>query len=254
MDANETKIFIAVLTGLSMQVTLMVFFVTTIFRYQRKKAASHEQKVEEDINSLDKEMERIAFDLHDDFGASLSLLKLRLQMLDVNPGNVDSIESLEAIIDESMKKLRRISQNMMPSILQQRGLDAALRELTDLTGESMGIAVNYAYSVDHCNPGMAMHLYRIAQEALNNIVKHSKATSISLTLVEVSHKIELAIRDNGIGFNKNEAPKKGGLGLHNMAARTELLKGKMYLGTAPGKGVDCLIEIPAYEKNKSHHR
>lgn len=250
MDTNETKVFIALLTGLFVQVVLTAFFVVTIIRYQRKKAASHEQKFRQDFNLLDRERERIAYDLHDDLGASLSVIKLRLQMLqNLNAANVLAVESLELLIDEVMEKLKRISRNMMPRILQRLGLDEALKELTGVTADSTGITVNYGYSVDFCDPEMEVHIYRIAQETLNNIVKHSKATSISFTIVEVKNQIELNIKDNGIGFNKSAVMEKPGLGLHNIAARAEILKAKMYLTTAPGKGVDYFIEIPAYAKN-----
>lgn len=254
MDTNETKIHIALLAGVIVLTILLTFFVITIIRYQRKKVRLHEQKIRKDFDLLDKERERIAFDLHDDLGGSLSFIKLRLHMLaKQKEWNATGIQELEEIIDVVIDKIKRISQNLMPRILQRRGLDAALKELTEMAGDSAGIKMNYGFSVDTPDPEMSIHIYRIVQEAINNIVKHAKATTVSLTLVQMDHIIELSIKDNGVGFDKINVMKKAGMGLNNIAARTDFLYGTLYLNTAPGYGVDYLIEIPVYGKNKSSH-
>ncbi len=255
MDTNETKIHIALLTGVIVLTVLMALFVLTIARYHRKKVSLDEQKVRADFNLLDRERERIAFDLHDDLGGSLSFLKMHLHMLsNLNAENASTVLNLEKIIDDAMEKIRRISQNLMPRILQRRGLDAALEELTEMAGASSGLRINYGFSMDTPDQETGLHIYRIVQEIINNIVKHANATTVNLTIVEIGHKIELSIVDNGIGFEKSEVLKKEGMGLRNIAARTSFLKGTLYLDTAPGNGVNYFIEIPFYGKNKSSHR
>ena len=232
--------------GVSVLAVLVIFFIVTIIRYQRRKVAFDEEKIKAEFNYLDKERERIAFDLHDDLGASLSAIKLRLQCLkNVDAESASIIKFSEFHIDQVMRKLRRISFNMMPGVLQRRGLNEALKELIDLMTDSINITVNYQCDVETFNHGTAIHIYRIVQEILNNIVKHSKATLVSFTIAKIKNNIELRIKDNGIGFDKNLMIKEcGGLGLHNIAARADLLKANIYLSAMRGKGVDYFIEIP----------
>jgi signal transduction histidine kinase len=134
---------------------------------------------------------------------------------------------------------------MMPSVLQQQGLDKALRELIDMMTYSKNITVTYRCDISSFAEGKDIHIYRIVQEILNNILKHAQATTVDFSLLGNQEKAVLHIRDNGIGFNKYRATKNPvGLGLHNITARADLLRAKVFLTTAQQKGVDYLIEIP----------
>jgi signal transduction histidine kinase len=247
MYSSETRIYIAVLIGVLILLTLMTFFIVTIIRYQRKKVAFHMEKIKEEFFYLDKERERIALDLHDDLGASLSSIKLRLQCLkNMDEENTSIIENSELLIDQVMQRLREISFNMMPGVLQRQGLNEALKELIDLMMYNTRITVNYQCNVDSFDNQESLHIYRIVQEILNNTVKHAGATLINFTIDKIKDKIILKIKDNGIGFNKNkEISTPKGSGLRNIDSRANLLGAKIYLTTGKDKGVDYLIEIPA---------
>ena len=249
MGADESKIYIALLTGACVQFILTAFFVVTILGYYRKKKALQLQKLKDDFHFLDKEKERIAYDLHDDVGASLSAIKFRLQMLPAtDEKSLLIIEDSEALIDEVMEKLKRISLNMMPRILERLGLDEALQDIISILTYPTSIEVHYAYSVE-IGKEQSLHIYRIAQEVLNNIVKHSKADHISFTINQIKNKILLHISDNGIGFHPQAAMKNSGHGLRNIAARVGFLNAKLYLTSSPGNGTDYKIEIPlSWEK------
>ncbi len=246
MYPHETRIYIAILIGVIIFLSLIGFFIVTIVRYQRKKVAFHVEKIKEQFYYLDKERERISKDLHDDLGASLSAIKLRLQCLkNLNNENSSIIENAEMQIDEVMKKIRHISFNMMPGVLQRRGLDEALKELIDIVTDNTDITVNYKFHAGIFEKNNALHIYRIAQEILNNIVKHSKATVVNFTIVKIKSAIELSISDNGIGFKKKEITTNlKGAGLKNISWRADILKAKVYLTTTPGNGVDYLFKIP----------
>jgi signal transduction histidine kinase len=250
MYSVETRIFLAILSGVFVLLVLMTFFIVTIIRYQRKKVAFHLGKIKTEFIFLDKERERIGFDLHDDLGASLSAIKLRLQCLKgMDAENTLLVDKSELLIDEAMQKLRRISFNMMPGVLQRRGLDEALKELIDLMTYSTSITVNYKCDFNSFDKEKAVHIYRIIQEIMNNIIKHSKATLVNLSISKIKNIIELHVNDNGVGFNKNTIIKNPqGLGLQNIVARVDILKAKIYLTTEQHKGVDYLIEIPSNER------
>src|SRR5258708_36626604 len=110
MYSNETRIYIAVLIGVFILLALLGFFIVTIIRYQRKKAAFHFEKIKEEFFYLDKERERIALDLHDDLGASLSAIKLRLQcMKNMDEENTSIVDHSELLIDQPMQRLGQIT-------------------------------------------------------------------------------------------------------------------------------------------------
>jgi signal transduction histidine kinase len=246
MYTGETGIYIAILSGIVVLLALMGFFIVTIVRYQRKKVAFHLQKVKEEFFNLDRERERIAIDLHDDLGASLSAIKLRLQCVDdMDTENIKIIEQAELQIDKAMQRLRQISFNMMPGVLQRRGLNEALKELIELMTDKTGISVHYQSNIDAFDKNRSLHIYRISQEILNNMVKHANATTVDFTITKIKNSIRLHIKDNGIGFNKNAViDKRQGSGLRNIDSRAHLLNAKIFLTTSPGKGVDYLVEIP----------
>ena len=245
MYPNETRIYNALLTGVLVLLIFMAVSIITIIRYHRKKAAFQRKRMIAEINGLEKERKRIATDLHDDFGASLSAIKLRLQCLEPdNENNVLLAEQCQTYIDDAMKKLRHISFNIMPKILDRNGLTDALNELIDMLIPVTGVKVDYNFEAEPTDIEQRIHIYRIVQEVMNNIIRHSKATTVSLSIKRTGDRILLHIHDNGIGFDKRFLTKAKGEGLRNIASRVELLNAKMYLETEMHKGVDYLIEIP----------
>ena len=246
MDTNESKIYIALLSGVVAHIVLLVFFVITIIRYQRRKIAFGEKKLHAQFNYLDSVRERIGIDLHDDLGPTLSLLKMKIgQLKTADNENRKIIDFCKSHFDEVIVRLRHISFSMVPRTLQRQGLNYALKELVNIMSDSTAIKVKYKYGAGVINEEKGMHIYRMAQEILNNIVKHSKATLVDFSVAGDQNMIQLHIKDNGTGFNKKEIVKKRkGLGLENITSRAELLSGTIYLTTQPGKGVDYFIQIP----------
>jgi len=246
MDPRETKIYIALLIGIIVFLVLVAFFVVTIIRYQRKKVSFHTQKIKAEYDFLDKERKRIAADLHDRVGGSISAVKIHLQCLTSLEGrNSEIVSNSEKQIDDIMNDVRRISFNMMPVILKQKGLDEAFREMIDRFTADIGIHVDYRYGIESFPDDKTIHLYLVAQEIMNNVIKHSRATHVLFSVSQIKKKTVLHIKDNGIGFNKNMTPYSGkGLGLYNISSRAELLHATIYLTTKPNKGADYFIEIP----------
>lgn len=225
---------------------LLIFFIVNILKYHRKKVAFNLEKLKADFDQLDKERERIASDLHDHFGSVLSGLDLHLQC--VKTADVKSKEIVQFSqqqLHEVVNSMRRIAFNMMPGVLLRKGLDEALTELLNLMTDASPISVNYEFKAEGIPPAKKIHIYRIAQEIMNNIIKHSKATQVNFTVLRIKNHVELRVADNGIGFDKNLFMRKSaGLGMRNINARAEVLKAKLSLNTLPGKGTAFLIKIP----------
>ena len=246
MYSEETRIYLAILTSASILAILIASSIITIIKYQRKKIALHRERINAEIISLEKERERIASDLHDDLGASLSAIKLRLEYLEpVDAKEALLIRESSSYIDEAMQKLRQISFNMVPQVLRRNGLCETLDELIEVLRPKTSIVINYECLANPADKEKEIHIYRITQEILNNILKHSKATVVNFSITSNGKKIMMHIQDNGVGFDKSSVSKKSkGLGLQNIMARVDLLKARIYLTTEPEKGVDYLIEIP----------
>jgi two-component system, NarL family, sensor kinase len=246
MDTNESKIYIALLSGIGAHLVLVVFFVITIIRYQRRKIAVEESRLKARFNYLDSVRERIGIDLHDDLGPSLSLLKMKLGQLKTADNETrEIIDFCKRHFDDVIAKVRRMSFTMIPRTLRRQGLNYALKELLNMMSDSSGIKVKYKYDAGVVKNETGMHVYRMVQEIVNNILKHSEATAVNFSAMRVNKMIELRIKDNGTGFDKKEIIKKRkGLGLDNITSRADLLSGSIYLTTERGKGVDYLIQIP----------
>lgn len=245
MHPLENRIYIAILIGSIVLVCLIILFVVNIAIYHRKKVKLHQHRLATNINMLEGERERIASDLHDDFGASLSAIKVQLHCLDmVNDEDAQIVQKCEKVIDDVMYKIRRASFNLLPPVLQRKGLKEALGQFIELIAPLKTIKVNYYFTAGDIEKEKSIHLYRIAQEILNNIIKHADASLINFTVKNDNKNITMHISDNGIGFNKKLARKAAGAGLRNIDSRKDLLKGKVYLTTAPGRGTDFIIKIP----------
>lgn len=247
MHTSETRIYFALLTGIILLVTFLGVFVIMIVKYQRKKIALHRIRITSDMNLLERERARIASDLHDDLGSSLSSIKINLQCIPTTKSSDTLLlEKAEKAIDDSMQKLRMISFNMMPQTLQKKGLTTALRELLDTIRVSNNVQVAFRSDIEISNTEKSIHLYRISQEILNNIIKHANATIINTTISSLKGThVELNISDNGIGFDQRKVKKNKSLGLQTIVSRVDILNGKIYLNSAKGQGTRYSIIIPA---------
>lgn len=194
------------------------------------------------------ERQRLSRELHDGLGQLLIALKLQLE----NTHGADPDATKKAIrevnesFDMTIDEIRRISNNLMPSVLNEFGIVNALRNLADEMEEHSSIEVNFMAGEVSANLGKKQktYIYRIAQEALNNAVKHSEASQIKIGLSQSVEYLSIRIEDNGKGFNYSEALTDAGNGLHNMRERCILLQGNFDLRTANGEGTLIVINIP----------
>jgi signal transduction histidine kinase len=247
MYPEERRIFYAVLIAVIVLAVLITFFVVSIIRYNKKRMSVQQEKTMTDILSLEKERARFAADLHDDLGGTLSAIKLKLQRLPFfsDDGTI-LLGEVEQHIDDCMQKLREVAFSMMPRQLQRKGINEAIQEMLTRMNHDDNIKVNLYSDQLLLDKEKEIHIFRIAQEILNNIWKHANATEITLELLDQDKKIVLHVADNGIGFDKNWVFKNSnGLGLHNIMARAEILKARIFLQSRHEvNGTDYLIEIP----------
>ncbi|GAB2515820.1 sensor histidine kinase [Lysobacter humi (ex Lee et al. 2017)] len=193
------------------------------------------------------ERRRLARELHDGVGQNLTALKHRLAQLRDAPSVDPALrEGLDAAIDlcaHTLEDTRELSRLLRPTILDDLGLEPALRSLGRSVGESAGIAV--AIEVE---PLPALDgeyetlLFRVAQEALNNIAKHARARSVLLRVVERDARLQLQVVDDGVGFDPAE--RAGGSGLSGMRERLRLFQGTLDVHSSPGSGTRLRAVVP----------
>ncbi len=200
------------------------------------------------------ERRRIASELHDSLGQNLLLIKNRTELAQRTvPGEVGLSQQLTDIVrlaGEAIAEVRQISHDLRPYQLDQLGLTRALRAMIEASAQATGIVFDVKLEpVDEVfSPDDAIHLYRIVQESLNNILKHAQASRVRLVLERDLHEVRLHVEDDGRGLAETAAAgRAGGFGLLNMSERVQILGGRLILGRPSGKGAALSVVIPVPE-------
>ncbi len=202
------------------------------------------------IDAEEKERQRLSREIHDGIGQSLVAHKLRLEsLLYMNDPEIkDQIRILKDQFNVTIDEIRRISNNLMPSVLEVFGIILALKNLCDETEEHGEVEILFQTTgeLEDINTKTKTYLYRIAQEALNNILKHSGAKEITFTLSRSKDILTFILRDDGKGFDVEDAATGKGNGLHNMRERVALMQGTINIQSSAGEGTTIIINVPVY--------
>jgi signal transduction histidine kinase len=218
-----------------------------ISRARLKELSKHLQ------NTLEEERQRIARELHDGVGQNLLLFRLKLRQLEqLVSDRIDKKEYdlLIESVENSIQELKTISHVLKPKILEELGLVPALSFLCNRISRESNIygSIDVSGREERLNGKSEVMLYRLTQEALNNIVKHSRAKIFNVQLMYGYESIKLIISDDGIGFEPDDLRTQeslAGMGLINMQERIEEFKGKLKIDSAPGNGTVVIVEIPS---------
>lgn len=207
-----------------------------------------------DINEAqEEERMRIAIDLHDGLGQILTAISYtagEFQNIGIlsNDEKEKLINKIEEQVDRAIKESKSIAQNLIPIVLKDFGLVAAMRNLIERANETYSITFSFDtfdYN-ERIDTKLEKTLYRICQESLNNIIKHSKAKTANYQLFRQDNIIVFVISDDGDGFDISLLKKKAtkGIGLMSMRERVQAFDGNMYIDSQIGIGTEIIIEIP----------
>lgn len=197
----------------------------------------------------EQERRRIGRELHDEAGQSLLLLRLQLEMMErgAAPPFRASLAESRGVVESAITEIRRIVSALSPQVLERLGLSAALRHLGARFQKlhPAGLDMRIPRNIPGMTPAVREATYRITQEALLNIAKHSDAEKVKISLRTADSYIRLSVTDNGSGFSGDEAARKPlSFGMAGMRERARLLGGKLETIAAPGKGVTVKLELP----------
>lgn len=197
----------------------------------------------------EQERRRIGRELHDEAGQSLLLLRLELEMLEreAPDGLRQRLAAARGTAETIVAELRRIVAALSPAVLERLGLAAALRHLVGRFRKVYPAAVRTAIAMPPKLLPLEFQevIYRVAQESLNNVAKHSRASRVNLSLRAADKSIRVRISDNGVGFSAEAAGRRPmSFGLAGMRERAELLGGTLAVRGAPGTGAVVILDLP----------
>jgi len=204
------------------------------------------------IDGQELERQRLSRELHDGLGQSILAIKMHLErMTNASPEKSQLIMAeVKNLFTNTISEVRSIYNNLIHTVLSKLGLVDALanlcRDINKSTDIDVGLSVeNFSVEI---SDKMSTYLYRISQEALNNIIKHSGATKAGINLKSVKENVYLFVQDNGIGFNYTDDKKLCGNGISNMKERVILLGGNIHITAQKQKGTTINITIPLKRK------
>jgi signal transduction histidine kinase len=209
-----------------------------------KQMQHQRQLTQASIDGQEKERKEIGKELHDNIGQQLTTIKLFLDIAKTTadePTN-DMVSMALKGISDVINDIREMSRSLVPSTLKDLGLVESIEELIESFTRTQKIEINFddtGFDEDLLQENQKLALFRIIQEQLNNIVKHSAAEHASIRLYNEGGLISLAISDDGAGFDPEKIRK--GLGFMNIRNRAELLDGLSEIVSSPGKG--CILKV-----------
>lgn len=253
---NNNRLNSILFAVLSILLFLIVLFLWILNKNEKKLSFQKEINHQQELTALENqqklsvsnalvegeevERRRIARDLHDGLGSMLSGLKIHLKL--AGKENALSTAEVGVLLDDSIRELRNISQNLMPESLLKLSLEYALRDLC-MANSNVKTSIEFQYLIkeSHLPKNYEIVIYRIIQELLNNTLKYANASQILVSCSQNKETFFITVEDNGIGFNVSES--KNGMGLKNIKNRVEFLNGKLEIESVENKGTSVYIEL-----------
>jgi two-component system sensor histidine kinase DegS len=200
------------------------------------------------IDGQESERIRISRELHDGLGQYLLAIKVRLEEIGAHVSGKlnDDLSVINGMFVETIDEAKRISNNLMPLMLDELGIVTALNNLCNELSATTKIKIDFvSFGIpDHINNKITTYIYRILQEALSNAVKYSSATEINVQLLGNKEQINLIVQDNGKGFIIDTSQKVKGNGLNNISERATILNGIFEIESKIGEGTILNVKIP----------
>lgn len=260
--ATQEQIIGALVYGIIFLV-LITLGLVLFFYYSRRKIIEkevekvnikldHQKKIlQTTIHVQEQERNRIAQDLHDAISSKLNVVSLTTNvLLDDESLNKEQKEALNHILDITTRTLessRKLAHELMPPILDKFGLKVALEELFDEFTSNTSINIDYNIDeVDNLKKSNELHIFRIAQELINNAITHGKASKLQMKLKKQDNGLKLTFKDDGVGFDTSKNEKKSGIGLQNIKSRVAILNGQLSIKSSRKTGSIFTINCQPY--------
>ena len=263
----EEDSFITIISIVGISVSLLVIMAVTLiafFHHTKKKIIENEQEkatlkiryqqkiLQTSIAIQESERKRIAQDLHDAISSKLNIVSLTTNVLlldkTINEKQKTALEQILNITTKTLESSRKIAHDLLPPILAEFGLKAALEELFEDCSKHTKIDIEYNIEeLTKLTKTNQLHLFRIVQELINNSIKHGKANEMAIYMEQNATGFILRYQDNGVGFNIKDIKEKSGIGLQNIKSRVKILNGVLKIESTPNSGSQFIIRC-SYER------
>ena len=257
-DYREIFVWGGVITSLAFAIG--VFMIQKIFKYMKRVEDSRRLTEKMFLNTIiqteEKERKRFAKDLHDGLGPLLSTVKMSVSSLaqmkhdDISR---EIVENTELVINEAIKSLKEISDNLSPHILNNFGLVRALNNFSNKINVARTIKINLESDLkdERFDNNVEVVLYRVVCELINNTIKHAKAKKIDLSLTKDGEYLSIVYKDDGKGFDVDKVinqPSGTGMGFSNIYSRINSLKGEINIESEQKKGTFVTIKVMMHDE------
>ena len=256
-DLSEVQELLDQVTpSIAMEISDALSF-TLLTEYRHRDRTRQQEFSRQQIESQEAERKRLAAELHDGLGQDLLVASNELQQfLQGGENSRENLSRAAELVHESIQTVREISSNLHPHHLDRLGFGAAIEAMAETIAHSTGITIkNTCDNVDHLLPKETeIHMYRIVQEALSNVVRHASATKVVLQAKKGPASVEIVVSDDGQGFIQQAGsalpPSHGadksrqGFGLSSMRERAKIIGGTLTVTSCPGEGTRVILIVP----------
>ncbi|HEY3404194.1 MAG TPA: sensor histidine kinase [Ohtaekwangia sp.] len=258
--ANFPLIFSLLTAGMLILASSIILFVAFYqkkmlqeqFKRQQLELDYQQRMMEAALESEENERRRLAGELHDSIGAMLSTIRVGITTLARQIPDPQSLEHPKQMLDDTINSVRKISRDLMPSTLEKFGFGQAVKEICERFQSTSLLPIHYVENgeLKSFDKNRELMLFRVVQELLNNALKHSKATAITVT-VNANDQLSVSVEDNGVGFDhealRSSTEPGRGLGLFNIENRARLLSATIEFDKERTQGSKTTLTLP-YEK------
>lgn len=242
---------VVIAMAIALQLLLNRRFIALEALAEARRSELHvkESLARELLHAQEQERKRLAGELHDGVGQSLSLLRNRavlLQRTALPPEAGPHVQALLELSTDSIQELRSVAQNLRPMHLEELGISASLRSLLQRVAAASELKVDYRVEdIDEVlTPDAATHVYRIVQEAVSNVVRHAAAANLRVEVIRDIDSVGIDIRDDGKGCDSPTAVPASGLGLMSIRERCGILRASLAIHSGEKRGTRITIRIP----------
>ena len=260
MFAQDEEIFITIVTSTTLMVFLVAVIIFSVIRYQNKlrnhlqeindlRIEFHNEVINAQFEKEEQTLHRISQEIHDNIGQLLSLVKLNLNTMDIaNCTSLlqDKVTLTKELVGKAIVDLRQLSKSLNSTHLTQQFLSKSLQLELDIINriDQYITQLNVKGEEIIFDPQKQLILFRIAQESLNNIIKHAQAKQIEISLNYEAESLYLTIADDGVGFNNAAINQLKGTGIGNIKYRAALIGATLSIITEKTKGTTIKIIAP----------
>lgn len=272
MPNQFQEVYVVIVIGITLALLLIGFIVFILFMYQRRQDRQEKElallKDQFDKELLQSQLEikeasfkNIAEELHDNIGQMLSVVKFSLAGIGLakDDPNFETLQESKTILGKAIFDLSDLTKSMHTDRITQIGLVEAIKFEMESLGKMKLFETSFTLSEGHYHfdPQKEIFLFRIFQEIINNTVKHSKASSVNVSIIcSEAGKFSFVVKDDGQGFNVHEKQTSGsrvaGVGLKSMVNRARLIGAAVSIESQPGKGTSVKVELPLQTEQLMH--